>query len=50
MTEQALQARRAYRRAYSKKWRAENKDKIKEYHERYWEKKGREALEKDNHA
>lgn len=50
MTEQALQARRAYRREYSKKWRATHKEKLKEYNERYWEKKGREMLEKANHT
>lgn len=26
------------RRAYFKKWRANNRDKIKEYNARYWEK------------
>ncbi len=24
---------------YHKKWRAKNKDKVKEYNERYWDKK-----------
>jgi len=36
MTESALRARRAYAKAY----RAKKKDRIKEYNERYWEKKG----------
>lgn len=27
------------RKAYYRKWRAEHKDKIKEYNRRYWEKK-----------
>ena len=27
------------RREYYKKWRSNNKDKIKEYNKRYWEKK-----------
>lgn len=48
MTDNAIMARRAYRNEYSRKWRAKNKDKVKQYQERYWEKKGREALEKDN--
>ena len=33
--EQTLKARREY----YKKWRSNNKDKIKEYNKRYWEKK-----------
>lgn len=35
MTEEAKEKRRAYRRA----WYAKNKDKQKEYTERYWERK-----------
>lgn len=31
------------RREYFKQWRSNNKDKVKEYNKRYWEKK---ALEK----
>ncbi len=27
------------KREYHKKWREKNKDKIKEYNERYWDKK-----------
>ena len=38
MSEQAKQARRAYQA----KWRAENRDKIREHERRYWEKKARE--------
>lgn len=30
------------RREYCKKWRAENRDKVKANQERYWEKKARE--------
>ncbi len=37
MTESARRARRAYAKAY----RVKNKDKIREYNERYWDKKGR---------
>lgn len=35
MTEQAREARRAYRR----KWNRENRDKVKAAQERYWERK-----------
>lgn len=35
MTEQALQARREYRR----KWARENRDKVRAHQERYWQKK-----------
>ncbi len=35
MTEQAKQARREYH----KKWRDKNPEKIKEYKQRYWERK-----------
>lgn len=34
MTEEA----KAAKKAYHKEWRARNKDKIKEYNRRYWEK------------
>lgn len=27
-------------RAYQRKWRAENKEKVKDYNRRYWTKKG----------
>lgn len=35
MNEQAREARKLYKR----KWQRENKDKVKEYQDRYWEKK-----------
>ena len=35
MSERALEARRAYKR----KWYAANKEKNKEYQERYWQRK-----------
>ena len=35
MTEEAKQARLAYRR----EWQRKNRDKVKAYNERYWEKK-----------
>ena len=38
MTEQA----RAKRNEYAKKYREANKDRIKEYNTRYWEKKARQ--------
>lgn len=39
MTEQAAEARRAYKR----KWAADHPEKVKEYQRRYWTKKGAEA-------
>lgn len=33
------------RRAYQKKWRDANKEKIKEYQHSYWEKKAQESEE-----
>lgn len=38
MTDSAIEARRAYARAWNKK----NPDKCREYRKRYWEKKARE--------
>lgn len=31
------------RREYQKKWRAKNKDKVKEYNRRFWEKRVEKA-------
>lgn len=39
LTEQALQARRAYKR----EWARRNRDKIREAENRYWERKAEEA-------
>lgn len=39
MTEQAKEARRAYKKA----WNAANKDKVKAANQRYWERKTVEA-------
>lgn len=39
MTSQATEARRAYKRAWAKK----NPDRIREYQEKYWTKKGEQA-------
>lgn len=36
---------KAARNEYARKWREKNKDKVKAAHERYWEKKAREAEE-----
>lgn len=53
LSKKALEARRAYQKAYKKtwnaankdkvnayqrKWRSQNPDKVKEYNARYWEK------------
>ena len=37
-------AKREAQRKYQREWRKNNPDKVKEYNERYWEKKGREYL------
>ena len=37
-------AKRVAKRKYQREWRKNNPDKVKEYNERYWEKKGREYL------
>lgn len=41
MTEQAKEARRKYKR----EWAAKNRDKVKAYTERYWQKKAEQAAE-----
>jgi len=33
---------------YYKKWRKNNKDKVKEHHERYWKKRVERKLAKEN--
>lgn len=43
MNEQAKEARRAYKR----QWQKENRDKIRRYQEKYWEKKAAEAAAKN---
>lgn len=43
MTNEAIEARRAYKR----KWARENPDKVKAQQERYWAKKAAEAKEAD---
>lgn len=43
MTNAAVAAKRAYMR----KWRAENKDKVKAHQQKYWERKAAELAEKE---
>lgn len=33
------------KREYQKKWRSKNKNKVKEYNKRYWEKKAKKLLD-----
>lgn len=35
------------RREYYKKWRAEHKEQVKQYNERYWNKKAEKSLQED---
>lgn len=44
MNEAAQEARRAYKR----EWQRKNRDKVKEYQNRYWERKAQEAAAADN--
>lgn len=37
------EAAKAARRAYMRKWQRENRDKVKQYQEKYWNKKAQEA-------
>ena len=46
MTEEAKQARLAYRR----EWQRKNRDKVKAYNERYWEKKAAAQKTADQEA
>lgn len=39
---------REERNAYLKQWRKKNPDKVKAMQERYWEKKSKQRLEKQN--
>lgn len=43
MTNAAAEAKRVYMR----KWRAENKDKVKAHQQKYWERKAAELAEKE---
>lgn len=44
MTEKAIEARRAYKR----EWARRNPDKVRAWHERYWEKKAAEQEAQEN--
>lgn len=46
MTDQAKEARNAYRR----EWNRRNPDKLREYQERYWAKRAAEAQESNREA
>ena len=46
MTDKAKEARRAYKR----KWQRENRDKVKEYQTRYWNKKAEQAEQAERDA
>lgn len=39
-------AKREAKRQYQREWRRNNPDKVKAQNDRYWEKKGREYIEK----
>jgi len=41
----AKELKKEYQREYMKEWRKANKDKLKTYQDRYWEKKAREMLD-----
>lgn len=43
ITQEAREARRAYKR----EWNRKNKDKLREYNERYWQKKAEQAAERE---
>ncbi|MCC2430692.1 hypothetical protein LKL81_26125 [Bacillus paranthracis] len=43
--EKANWSSKEVRNAYMRQWRAKNKDKVKQYHETYWEKKAKEMGE-----
>lgn len=45
MTEQAMEARRAYKREWAKR----NPDKVKAMQERYWQRKAEQAAEDEQH-
>lgn len=41
MSEEARKAKSEYMKAYLKEWRKQNRDKVKEYENKYWEKKSK---------
>lgn len=48
--EELKELAREKNREYKRKWRTENKDKIREYNQRYWEKKALEAIKEEKEA
>lgn len=40
MKKDIIEATKNARREYHKEWRAKNKDKVREYNRRFWEKRG----------
>ena len=46
MTDKAIEAKRAYMRA----WRSNNRDKVKEYQAKYWQKKAEELTANNEKA
>lgn len=44
------EAAKAARRAYKRKWQRENRDKVKQYQEKYWNRKAQEAAAADSTA
>lgn len=41
---------RNLRNEYQRKWRAANKDKVREANKRYWERKAQKAMEEATHG
>ncbi len=41
------EAAKAARAAYMRKWRAENRERLKQYQQRYWEKKAAQQAVKE---
>lgn len=47
LREKQIEARaKEERRAYMREWRRKNKDRVKEYNERYWKKRAIEKMDK----
>ena len=47
MTETMNEAAKMARREYYRRWRAANKDKIREANQRYWQRQGQIQIEKE---
>ena len=48
MTETSKERAAEMRRAYHKAWRAKNKDKVREYNRRFWEKRAEQQAAQIN--